>query len=80
MGAAQGHVPLEPRGCADAVVCRRRPTAAYALLLGFTTAGLGYERGPALSNMVHKIDDAPSTRQYIQLFDQIWHNPISSMT
>nr|WP_241180828.1 helicase-related protein [Kocuria indica] len=50
-------------------------TAAYAPLQGFTTADLGYERGPALSNMVHKIDDAPSTRQYIQLFDQIWHNP-----
>lgn len=47
---------------------------AYAPLQGFTTADLGYERGPAVSNMVHKIDDAPLTRQYIQLFDQIWHN------
>ncbi|GGM99528.1 helicase [Terrabacter tumescens] len=50
-------------------------TAAYAPLQGFTTADLGYERGPAVSNMVHKIDDAPFTQQYIQLFDQIWHNP-----
>ena len=50
-------------------------TAAYAPLHGFTTADLGYERGPAVSNMVHKIDDAPSTQQYIQLFNQIWHNP-----
>jgi len=49
--------------------------AAYAPLQGFTTADLGYERGPAVSNMVHKIDDAPFTQQYIQLFDQIWHNP-----
>jgi hypothetical protein len=49
-------------------------TAAYAPLQGFTTADLGYERGPAVSNMVHKIDDTLSTRQYIQLFDQIWHN------
>jgi helicase-like protein/SNF2 domain-containing protein len=49
--------------------------AAYAPLLGFTTADLGYERGPAVSNMVHKIDDTLFTRQYIQLFDQIWHNP-----
>ncbi|MCA0253717.1 MAG: DEAD/DEAH box helicase family protein [Actinobacteria bacterium] len=48
--------------------------AAYAPLQGFTTADLGYERGPAVSNMVHKVDDAPLTRQYIQLFDQIWHN------
>ncbi|WP_460809920.1 SNF2-related protein [Microlunatus endophyticus] len=50
-------------------------TAAYAPLQGFTTADLGYERGPAVSNMVHKIDDAPFTQQYMQLFDQIWHNP-----
>ena len=50
-------------------------TAAYAPLQGFTTADLGYERGPAVSNMVHKVDDAPFTQQYVQLFDQIWHNP-----
>lgn len=50
-------------------------TAAYAPLHGFTTADLGYERGPAVSNMVHKIDDKLATRQYMQLFDQIWHNP-----
>ena len=50
-------------------------TVAYAPLQGFTTADLGYERGPAVSNMVHKVDDAPFTQQYIQLFDQIWHNP-----
>lgn len=50
-------------------------TTAYAPLQGFTTADLGYERGPALSNMVHKIDDAPFTQQYVQLFDQLWHNP-----
>lgn len=49
-------------------------TVAYAPLQGFTTADLGYERGPAVSNMVHKIDDSPLTQQYIQLFDQIWHN------
>ncbi|MFC4056635.1 helicase-related protein [Actinomadura syzygii] len=50
-------------------------TAAYAPLHGFTTADLGYERGPAVSNIVHKIDDKLATRQYMQLFDQIWHNP-----
>ena len=49
--------------------------AAYMPLQGFTTADLGYERGNAVSNMVHRIDDAPMTAQYIQLFDQIWHNP-----
>lgn len=49
--------------------------AAYMPLQGFTTADLGYERGNAVSNMVHRIDDAPMTSQYVALFDQIWNNP-----
>ncbi|KGN30664.1 helicase [Knoellia sinensis KCTC 19936] len=49
--------------------------AAYMPLQGFTTADLGYERGNAVSNMVHRIDDTPMTAQYIALFDQIWNNP-----
>ena len=49
--------------------------AAYMPLQGFTTADLGYERGNAVSNMVHRVDDAPMTSQYIALFDQIWSNP-----
>ncbi|WP_416957944.1 helicase-related protein [Nocardioides sp. T5] len=49
--------------------------AAYMPLQGFTTADLGYERGNAVSNMVHRIDDSPMTSQYIALFDQIWNNP-----
>jgi SNF2 family DNA or RNA helicase len=49
--------------------------AAYMPLQGFTTADLGYERGNAVSNMVHRVSDSPMTAQYIQLFDQIWHNP-----
>lgn len=48
--------------------------AAYLPLQGFTTADLGYERGNAVSNMVHRVDDAPMTAQYMQLFDQIWAN------
>jgi hypothetical protein len=48
--------------------------AAYIPLHGFTSADLGYERGNAVSNMVTKVDDAPMTGQYVQLFDQIWHN------
>lgn len=48
---------------------------AYMPLQGFTTADLGYERGNAVSNMVHRIDDAPMTSQYVALFDQIWNNP-----
>lgn len=48
--------------------------AAYTPLQGFTTADLGYERGNAVSNMVQRIDEAPMTAQYMQLFDQIWNN------
>lgn len=46
---------------------------AYMPLQGFTTADLGYEPGNAVSNLVHGIDEAPLTGQYIQLFDQIWN-------
>jgi superfamily II DNA or RNA helicase len=49
--------------------------AAYLPLQGFTSADLGYERGNAVSNVVTKLDDAPMTSTYLQLFDQIWHNP-----
>ncbi len=49
--------------------------AAYAPLQGFTTADLGYERGNAVSNFVHKLDDAPMTQSYLQTFDQIWSSP-----
>ncbi|MEZ5085925.1 MAG: helicase-related protein [Tessaracoccus sp.] len=47
---------------------------AYMPLQGFTTADLGYERGNAVSSMVNRIDDAPMTAQYMQVFDQIWNN------
>ncbi|MGW8645619.1 helicase-related protein [Micromonospora chalcea] len=49
--------------------------SAYLPLQGFTSADLGYQRGNAVSNMVTKLDEAPMTAQYVQLFDQIWHNP-----
>lgn len=49
--------------------------AAYFPIQGFTTADLGLERGPAVSNMVTKFEGAAETKQFIQLFDQIWHNP-----
>jgi SNF2 family DNA or RNA helicase len=49
--------------------------AVYQPLQGFTSADLGYERGNAVSNFVTKLDEAPMTTQYVQLFDQIWHNP-----
>lgn len=48
--------------------------AAYLPLQGFTTADLGYERGNAISNVVHRLD-APVTTNYVRLFDQIWGSP-----
>ena len=47
----------------------------YQPIQGFTSADLGYERGNAVSNFVTKVDEAPITAQYVELFDQIWHNP-----
>ena len=38
-------------------------TAAYAPLQGFTTADLGYERGPAVSNMGHRSEEHTSELQ-----------------
>jgi hypothetical protein len=49
--------------------------AAYMPLQGFTTADLGYERGDSMSNIIHRVDDAPMAEQYLRLFDQIWGNP-----
>ena len=49
--------------------------AAYFPIQGFTTTDLGFERGPAVSNMVTKFEGAAETTQFVQLFDQIWHNP-----
>ncbi|MCT2109319.1 SNF2-related protein [Dietzia cinnamea] len=49
--------------------------AAYFPIQGFTTTDLGYERGPAVSNMSTKFEGAPETRHLLDIFDQIWNNP-----
>ena len=59
--------PMQPLAAVD-------ETAAYFPIQGFTTADLGYERGPAVSNVVTKFEGAAETHQLVQLFDQIWHN------
>lgn len=46
----------------------------YQSLHGFTAVDLGYERGDAISNLVSKIDEAPHTTTYLNLFDQIWND------
>ncbi|MFD3448633.1 helicase-related protein [Microbacteriaceae bacterium 4G12] len=59
--------PMQPLAAVDDV-------ASYFPIQGFTTADLGYERGPAFSNVVTKFEGAGETRHFVALFDQIWHN------
>lgn len=47
-------------------------TCTYMPLDGFTTVDLGYEKSDALSNIVNKFDEAPITKTYIELFEQLW--------
>ncbi|MCR9207652.1 MAG: SNF2-related protein [bacterium] len=46
--------------------------AVYMPLHGFTAVDLGYQKGDAVSNFVHKFDDSPTAQNYLGLFDQIW--------
>ena len=48
---------------------------AYMPLNGFTAVDLGYEQGNAVSNFVHKIGEPTQVSAYLQLFEQIWHDP-----
>lgn len=45
---------------------------AYMPVKGFTTVDLGYQKSNAVSNFITKFDDAPSTRTWLDLFDQMW--------
>jgi SNF2 family DNA or RNA helicase len=47
----------------------------FAPINGFTAVDLGYQKGSAVSNFVHKMDQMSFTAQYLQLFDQIWNDP-----
>lgn len=47
----------------------------FAPINGFTAVDLGYQKGNAVSNFVQKMDQAPFTGHYLQLFDQIWNDP-----
>jgi SNF2 family DNA or RNA helicase len=60
--------PMQPLAAVDDL-------AAYFPIQGFTTTDLGYERSPAISNVVTKFDGASEARHFLDLFDQIWSNP-----
>ncbi len=47
----------------------------YSPLQGFTAVDLGYERGNAVSNFVHKFKEPTHTQHYLALFSQIWNSP-----
>ncbi|MGC9198201.1 MAG: hypothetical protein ACP5E5_04590 [Acidobacteriaceae bacterium] len=63
--------PMQQFAC----VATQQPTAVYIPLHGFTAVDLGYQQGNAVSNFVSRIDDLPSTRTFLELFDQIWKDP-----
>ena len=46
---------------------------AYNPVHGFTTVELGCERGNYLATAITKFD-APFSQQFLQIFDQIWHD------
>lgn len=60
--------PMQPMAAVD-------EAAAYFPIQGFTTTDLGYEAGPAMSNMVTKSEGSDETRHFLDVFDQIWNNP-----
>ncbi len=60
--------PMQQFACANSP----NGVAAYMPLHGFTAVDLGYQPGDAVSNLINKIDEAPLTTTYVQLFDQIW--------
>jgi superfamily II DNA or RNA helicase len=62
--------PMQQFACLES----SKGTSAYMPLHGFTAVDLGYQRGDAVSNLINKIDEAPLSTTYLQLFDQIWND------
>lgn len=60
--------PMQQFAC----VTGKNQDSAYMPLHGFTAVDLGYQSSDAVSNLINKIDTAPLTNTYIELFDQIW--------
>lgn len=58
-----------------ACVSEQSAGTAYMPLHGFTAVDLGYQKGDAVSNFVHKVNDQTSTASYLSLFGQIWEDP-----
>jgi len=63
-GSMQGFLNVQH---GDAIV-------TYMPIDSFTTVELGYGKGNALSKFVNKITEAPVTKKYMDLFDQLWND------
>lgn len=60
--------PMQQFICVD----DKAEQVAYMPVNGFTAVDLGLQKGDAVSNIVNRIDGAPATSTYLELFDQIW--------
>jgi hypothetical protein len=63
--------PMQQFICLD----RQSDPVAYMPISGFTAVDLGYQKGNAVSNMVNRLEGAPFTNAYLELFNQIWADP-----
>lgn len=66
----RGKAPMQQFACVQG----NESNAVYTPLHGFTAVDLGYQRGDAVSNLVHKMDEPSFTATYLNLFDQIWND------
>ena len=57
-----------------ACVDKKDSAVVYMPINGFTAVDLGYQKGDAVSNFINRIDEAPMTQTYLDLFDQIWND------
>lgn len=62
--------PMQQFACLDG----KAEETVYMPIHGFTAVDLGYQPGNAVSNFINRIDEAPLTSTYLQLFEQIWND------
>ena len=60
--------PMQQFACLN----KKDDAVAYMPLQGFTAVDLGYQQGNAVSNLITKFEDVPSTQTWLNLFNQIW--------
>lgn len=61
---------------------RKAGPLAYLQLEDFTTTGLGYERGDAVSNIVTRLSGTAETQAFLDIFEQAWNdkNQVENVT